>query len=126
MDPITLTIIISLALVVGAFALIFYPLWQQTRPDAIFRVDRSGQTLEEYQARYQATLASIKDLMFDYEMGKVSTEDYETLLQSTKLEAAQLRQQIDRLSQGVESAIDADLDREIETLVSQLRQSPEE
>ena len=123
MDPITLTIIISLALVVGAFALIFYPLWQQTRPDAIFRVDRSGQTLEEYQARYQATLASIKDLMFDYEMGKVSTEDYETLLQSTKLEAAQLRQQIDRLSQGVQSVIDADLDHEIEMLVSQLRKS---
>ena len=42
MEPVTL--IISLALVVGAFALILYPLWQQTRPEAIFRVNRTGQT----------------------------------------------------------------------------------
>ena len=123
MDTSILTIILSLALVIGAFALIFYPLWQQTRPEALFRVDRSGQTVEEYQARYQAALASIKDLMFDYEMGKVSTEDYEALLHQTKLEAAHLRQQISRLSQGVETPIDLDLDHEIEALISQTRSS---
>jgi len=119
MEPVTL--IISLALVLGAMALIFYPLWQQTRPEAIFRVNPAGQTLEEYEARYQATLASIKDLMFDYEMGKVSADDYETLLHRSKLEAAEIRRQIDRLSQGAESITNPALDAEIEALVSQLR-----
>jgi DNA-directed RNA polymerase subunit RPC12/RpoP len=120
MEPVTL--IISLTLVVGSLALILYPLWQQTRPEAIFRVNRTGQTLEEYEARYQATLASIKDLMFDYEMGKVSAEDYDTLLHRSKLEAAQIRRQIDRLSQGDESLVNPALDIEIEALVSQLKE----
>jgi hypothetical protein len=117
-----LTLIISLALGGGALALIFYPLWQQTRPEAIFRVDRSGQTLEEYQARYQAALAAIKDLMFDHEMGKVSTEDYEELLAQAKVEAAEIRQQIDRLSQRQE-AVESDpvLEAEIETLLAQTK-----
>jgi DNA-directed RNA polymerase subunit RPC12/RpoP len=123
MEPVTL--IISLALVVGALALIFYPLWQQTRPEAIFRVNPAGQTLEEYEARYQATLASIKDLMFDYEMGKVSADDYETLLHRSKLEAAQIRRQIDRLGQGDDTLVaNPALDAEIEALVSQLRGQP--
>ena len=109
----TLTLIISLALGLIVLVVILYPLWQQTRPEAIFRVDRSGQTLEEYQARYQAVLASIKDLMFDYEMGKVSTEDYEPLLASSKLEAAEIRRHIDRLGQGLVSEIDPALDARV-------------
>jgi predicted RNA-binding Zn-ribbon protein involved in translation (DUF1610 family) len=119
-----LALIISLALGLGILAFVFYPLWRQTRPEALFRIDRSGQTLEEYEARYRATLASIKDLMFDYEMGKVSTEDYETLLPKSKLEAAQIRQQIDRLSQGRETATDPALDTAIEQLVKQVRSRP--
>lgn len=116
-----LPLILSLALVAGALALIAYPLWRQTRPEAMFQVNRSGQTLAEYQARYQASLDSIKDLMFDYEMGKVSTEDYELLLPKIKLEAAQIRQQIDRLSQDQLLLIDPALDAEIERLVRQVR-----
>ena len=120
----TLTIISSVALGAGAFAAILYPLWRQTRPEAIFRVDRAGQTVAEYEARYQAALAAVKDLMFDYEMGKVSAEDYQTLLQKTKLEAAQIRRQIDRLTDQAEVPTDPALDVEIETQVAQLRQHP--
>jgi hypothetical protein len=119
MDVFTLTI--TFALVAGAFGLILYPLWQQTRPEAVFQLDSSGQTLEEYQARYQAELAAIKDLMFDYEMGKVSAEDYEKLLAKAKLEAAEIRRQIDRLSHSTNADIEASLDVEIEKLIAQLR-----
>jgi hypothetical protein len=119
MEP--LTLILSLALGAAALALIIYPLWQQTRPEAIFQVDRSGQTFEEYQARYQAVLAAIKDLMFDYEMGKVTTEDYELLLQRSKLEAAEIRHHLDRLSQNTSVETDPALDAEIERLVSQFK-----
>jgi len=118
-----LTLIISLALGVIVLVVILYPLWQQTRPEAIFRIDRSGQTLEEYQARYQAVLAAIKDLMFDYEMGKVTTEDYEPLLARSKLEAAEIRRHIDRLSQENVAEIDPVLETEIETLIAQLKSS---
>ncbi|MBI1880342.1 MAG: zinc ribbon domain-containing protein [Chloroflexi bacterium] len=116
-----LTLIVSLALAVGAFGLILYPLWQQTRLEAISQGDRSGQTLEEYQARYQAALDAIKDLMFDQEMGKISAEDYERLLAKTKLEAAEIRHQIDRLSHSAAADKEAALDVEIERLVAQLR-----
>jgi hypothetical protein len=119
MDALALTV--GLALAAAAFGLILYPLWQQTRSAAIFQVDRSGQTLEEYQARYQATLDAIKDLMFDYEMGKVSTEDHDRLLSKAKIEAAQIRHQIDRLSHSVNAGAKAALDVEIERLVAQLR-----
>jgi hypothetical protein len=114
-----LTLITITALIGGTLALIFYPLWQQTRPDAIVRLDRSGQTLEEVEARYQALLDAIRDLMFDYEMGKVSTEDYETLLNRTKLEAAGVRRHIDQLKRSSTEAIDAALEAEIETLIAQ-------
>lgn len=118
-----LTITIIVILVVAALALVAYPLWQQTRPEAFFRVDRAGQTLEEYQARYQAALVAIKDLMFDHEMGKTSPEDYETLLAQAKREAAEIRRQIDRLSQSGEVAsVDTALSRQIESLIAQVRQ----
>jgi hypothetical protein len=119
MDILTLTM--SLVLVAAALGLILYPLWQQSRPQALFQPDSSGQTLEEYQARYQAALAAIKDLMFDYEMGKVSLEDHERLLAKAKLEAAEIRRQIDRFSHSTSAHIEASLDVEIEKLIAQLR-----
>lgn len=115
-----LTILIVVLLVVLALTLVVYPLWQQTRPEALFQINRSGQTLEEYQARYQATLASIKDLMFDHEMGKVSEEDYQLLLNKAKLEAAGYRKEIERLGSNT-GEIDTALNAQIEARISQIR-----
>jgi DNA-directed RNA polymerase subunit M/transcription elongation factor TFIIS len=96
-------------------------LWQQTRPEAILNINRPGYTREEYQARYQAALSAIRDLIFDYEMGKISAEDYEKLLAKTKFEAAEIRHQLDRVSRSATTDIEATLDVEIEKLVAQLR-----
>ncbi len=115
----TLTLVIILVLVGLALLLVLYPLWQQTRSD--LKTSASGQTLEEYEARYQARLAAIKDLMFDFEMGKVLMEDYETLLNKTKVEAADIRRQIDMLSNKPTAPVRADLDAEIETMIVQYR-----
>ena len=117
----TLTLMISLTLVVFAFALILYPLWRQRRPGGNFRANQSGRSREEYEVRYQAALTAIKDLMFDYEMGKVAPEDYEPLLAKSKLEAARIRQQIDRFCDEIEPEIDPALNVEIEALVTQLK-----
>jgi len=119
-----ITILVSaFILVASALLLILYPLWQQTRPEATLQIDQAGQTLAEYQARYQALLTAMKDLMFDHEMGKVSTPDYEQLLAKTKLEAAQVRHQIDLLSsQATDLPLDPSLDSAIETLILQTQQ----
>ncbi len=122
MDVLILTA--SLLLAVGVLVLILYPLWQ-SHGQSIFASSAPQHTLENYEARYQAALAAIKELMFDYEMGKVSEEDYQPLLTKTKLEAAEIRRQIDRLShQQANAPIDAALDAEIESLISQLRTAP--
>lgn len=121
MDVFTLTV--SLALVAGVFGLILYPLWQQGHLEVSLQNGRSGQTLEEYQARYQAALDAIKDLMFDHEMGKIAVEDYDRLLTKAKLEAAEIRHQIDRLNHSAAADKEATLDVEIERLVAQLRTS---
>jgi len=117
----TLTIILSLVLVGGTLALILYPLWRQ--PQSRPTRDASGRTAEELEARYQASLAAIRDLMFDHEMGKVTQEDYDHLLTKSKLEAAQIRRQIDQMSQN-EVDVDPNIDAEIEKLVAQLKNSP--
>ncbi len=120
MDALTLVTILIFA--GGALLLILYPLWQSSQGRAVGPDAQAGQTLEEYQIRYEATLAAIKDLMFDHEMGKVSSEDYETLLPKTKIEAAQIRRKIDQLQQGyVES--DPILEANLEALVAQLKNS---
>lgn len=119
-----LTLIVGLALVALTLLIILYPLWQQTRLRSMFQADTTPQILADYEARYQAALSNIKELMFDYEMGKISTEDYQPLLAKAKLEAAAIRQQFDRLSQTAATAIDPQLDAQIETLVAEFKQQP--
>jgi DNA-directed RNA polymerase subunit RPC12/RpoP len=114
-----------------ALSLILYPLWQQhkSQPTVLVATLSAAsasdpQTLAEYQAQYQAALAAIKDLDFDYEMGKVSPEDYETLLTRVKLEAARIRRQIDLAGHAGEAEpADERLDAEIEQLIAQLRRA---
>jgi len=116
-----LAIILSLVLVGGTLALVLYPLWRQ--PQTRITRDASGRTAEELEARYQASLAAIRDLMFDHEMGKVTQADYDTLLTKSKLEAAQIRRQIDQMTQH-DIDLDPNIDAEIEKLVAQLKESP--
>ncbi|MCB0177995.1 MAG: zinc ribbon domain-containing protein [Anaerolineae bacterium] len=121
-----LTIILIVLLVGVTIGLVGAPLWQPAASAATTAdVERPGQSLEELEAQYRATLAAIKDLNFDYEMGKVSTEDYQPLLAKSKLEAARIRQAIDHLSNAEIAEQAQALDAEIETLVAQLRQGPE-
>lgn len=121
-----LTIILIVLLVGVTIGLVGAPLWQPASTDAPTEaVERPGQTLEELEAQYRATLAAIKDLNFDHEMGKVSTEDYQPLLAKSKLEAARIRQVIDQLSSAEIAEQAQTLEAEIETLVAQLRQGPE-
>lgn len=120
-----LTIILIVLLVGLTIWLVGVPLWQMSASTPIDEAsERPGQSLEELEAQYQASLAAIKDLNFDHEMGKVLTEDYQRLLTKSKLEAARIRQEMDRLSDAELVEQEQALDTEIETQVAQLRQNP--
>ena len=122
-----LALVASLILIVVVLLLILYPLWQQTRRATPFQTEADELTLEEYELRYQVILGSIRELMFDYKMGKMTEADYEALLSEAKLEAATIRQHIDTLTVAPETdKIDSDLDAEIEALISQLRGKPDQ
>ncbi len=116
-----ITFLVSIALIGGALFLVMAPLRRQN--PAKKRLPAAGQTLAEAEARYQAALTAIKDLMFDYEMGKIRPEDYDALLVKSKLQAARLKKEADRLRQV--GPISPALDAQIEAAVAQIRQSPQ-
>ncbi len=121
MEIITITLVAGL--IVWALALILYPLWRQTGSQPVaLAAPLPGQTPAEIEARYQATLASIKDLMFDYEMGKLTHDDYNNLLASSKTEAARLRQMLDRVALSTD--ISPEINAQIEALVADTRRTP--
>lgn len=123
MDVVTIILIVLLISV--TIGLVAAPLWQPSphEPAAAEAVEQPGHSLDELEAQYQATLAAIKDLNFDHEMGKVSTEDYQPLLAKSKLEAARIRQEMDRLSSAEIAEQAQALDDEIEVLIKQQRQN---
>lgn len=120
MEIVTITLVVGLLL--WALALVLFPLWQNPNHQVILNAPLPGQSPDELEARYQATLAAIKDLMFDYEMGKLTHDDYNTLLVKSKSEAARLRQLLDRLT--LDSDINPELDAQIEELVAHTRCAP--
>lgn len=116
-----LTLIIIVLLISGTLLLILYPLWQATQHQSFDPTDRVQQLQEDYQARYEVTLANIKQLMLDYEAGKLSTADFDHLLEQTKLEAAKIRQQIDYLHEGVSAATEFALNAKAEMFIKQMK-----
>jgi hypothetical protein len=114
-----LTFIVAIGLVGGALVLVLQPLWRKSRPGPA--TSTAGYTFDELEARYNAILASIKDLMFDYEMGKMSHEDYEVILVESKTEAARIRKEMDRLADH--TALDPTIGAEIEALVTTARKN---
>jgi len=124
MDILTLTL--SLLLIIAMLVLILHPLWQATQTNQAAPTRRVEQIVTDYQVRYEAVLANIRQLMFDYESGKIAPEDYEMLLHQTKVEAAKIRQQIDYYNEGVPAANEFALDTKVELMVKQLKGQPHE
>ncbi|KAA3662758.1 MAG: zinc ribbon domain-containing protein [Calditrichaeota bacterium] len=56
--------------------------------------------IEELLARKKEIYSAIKDIEFDHEMGKLSTEDYQELRESYKDEAAKIIQRIEQFQHG--------------------------
>ncbi len=74
--------------------------------------------LAEMMARKDAVLASIKDLEFDYRVGKMSEEDFQRFDQRLRRQAIGLIQQIEKLAPESTSAEDR-----IEAEIAHLRKT---
>ncbi len=104
--------IIIAAIIVVVIAVIAYPLFNGTGPETA----STPNALDEFIAQRDSAYDAIRDLDFDFQMGKLSQSDYEALRDKYKARAAQALQQID-------AAVGADgADTRIEEQVARLRE----
>jgi len=85
-------IVTCLSLLTALF--VAYPLLQKRYQKVNFA---SNHRAEELEARKAEIYAAIKDIDFDFQMGKLSKEDYEQLRSQYKSEAVGLLKRIDQL-----------------------------
>ncbi|RMD94293.1 MAG: zinc-ribbon domain-containing protein [Calditrichaeota bacterium] len=78
-------------------AYVSYPLVEAHSKKGIWKKVSSNHRAKELEERKQAIYSAIKDIEFDYQMGKLSEEDFIELRNQYKEEAINLLKQIDRL-----------------------------
>lgn len=89
--------IIGIVLAIITAIFVGYPLLQKRQHEVSFALNHRAQELE---ARKAEIYAAIRDIDFDYRMGKLSQEDYETLREQYKAEAIGMMKQIDQAQLG--------------------------
>jgi hypothetical protein len=89
--------IIGIILAILTALFVGYPLLQKRQQKVSFALNHRAQELE---ARKAEIYAAIRDIDFDYRMGKLSQEDYETLREQYKTEAIGMMKQIDEMNLG--------------------------
>ncbi len=96
-------------LIVAVVAVIAYPLF--TSPGA--KNERAGDALDNWIAQRDSAYDAIRDLDFDYQMGKLSQSDYDALRNKYRARAASALEQIDRAlgRDGAETGIEEKVTR---------------
>lgn len=89
--------IIGIILAILTALFVGYPLLQKRQQKVSFALNHRAQELE---ARKAEIYAAIRDIDFDYRMGKLSQEDYETLREQYKTEAIGMMKQADQMKLG--------------------------
>jgi len=92
-----MTEIIGFFLAVLTAIFVGYPLFQKRQQKISFALNHRAQELE---ARKAEIYAAIRDIDFDYRMGKLSQEDYDALRNQYKAEAISTMKQIDQMALG--------------------------
>ncbi len=90
------TTILFVALMLGVLAFVAAPIYRAGR-DTGSNHRAVTHRLADLLQRKETVYANIKELDFDYHMGKLSEEDYQRLRAQYKAEAVEILQQIDRL-----------------------------
>jgi hypothetical protein len=108
-----LTIGVVVGIAALAIAYVTAPLWRPRRP----LVEADDTPLAALIERKDATLRAIKELEFDYQMGKLSEEDFERDNVRLRHQAIALMKRIEELAPESE-----ELDARLESLIAQHRQ----
>lgn len=109
-----LTVIVAALISLLAIYFAVSPLFKAGRASLVLEDDKVVELL----GRKDSVLQAIKDLEFDYQVGKISQEDYERLDQRLRRQAIGLLQQIEKVAPA-----SASLDEELETIIAQFRQT---
>jgi hypothetical protein len=103
-----ITMLIALVLSLAALAFVVWPLLKPGPGPVLVEDDR----LTELLGRKDAVLKAIKDLEFDYQVGKLSEEDYHLYDQRLRRQAVGLLQQIEQVA-PMSANVEAELEAEI-------------
>jgi len=110
-----LEIILIAILIIAVLAFIAYPLFNTTRAP----IAATSNEMDTLVAQRDAAYDAIRDLDLDFQMGKLSQDDYAPLRDKYRARAAQILQQID-------AAGGTDTDAQIEQQVAKLRRAKTE
>jgi hypothetical protein len=116
MNDLNMWLTVSVAALISLLAIYFAvsPLLKAGRASLVVEDDK----LVELLGRKDAVLQAIKDLEFDYRVGKISQEDYERIDQRLRRQAIGLLQQIEKVAPA-----SASLDEQLESIIAQFRQT---
>ncbi|MDQ7054709.1 MAG: zinc ribbon domain-containing protein [candidate division KSB1 bacterium] len=89
--------LIALSLAILTAIYIGYPFYKSRQTSMNFNVNHS---IEDLEAQKIEIYKAIKDIEFDYEMGKLSREDFEQLRSQYKAEAVNILKQLDQIRPG--------------------------
>ena len=106
-----ITVVVAALISVGAVLWSLWPLLQPGPAHIVLEDDR----LTELLGRKNAALGAIKDLEFDYRVGKMSEEDFARVNDRLRRQAIGLMEQVDQLAPA-SAALDSQLEAEIAKL----------
>lgn len=107
-------IILAIAISVAALLIVAYPIIVKARA-AQPTVASALEEIDELLARRDAVFQALRDLNFDHQVGKVTDADFAVFEANLKEAAADALAAIDQWEAGVDQAMNAALDREIES-----------
>lgn len=116
-----LVLVGSVALLIVAVVAVGWPLWRERRqPEAAGETliaDAAADPLAELVDRRDSIYKALKELEFDYQVGKVSDADYQAFNTQLKSQAVAVLKEIDALQAiAVDPALDAQIEAEIAAL----------
>ncbi len=117
------SLIIASAVILGVitFAFILLPVFRASALGRRYMADSvTGDHLAELLARRDAVYEAIRDVDFDLETGKLTSEDHRLMRERLTAEGVRILQELDRLMQA---DVREDLEQEIEREVAALRRA---
>jgi hypothetical protein len=112
-----------IGLIIGASYWIVSPLLRSDQFNRDF-ISKTGEALRQLELKKENVYATIQELEFDLNMGKLSKEDFANLKEQYKKDAVDCLKTIDELQMNnkkTKNLSDKDLEKEIEKEISALR-----